>query len=79
MFFTKKRRYKPLYKKFLRLKKNIQNRKKLLRFKKKKWQVLRYSILKYKKKLNYLKFNDSSQYFYQILTLFLVIDFFIIF
>jgi ribosomal protein S4 len=63
MFFTKKRRYKPLYKKFLRLKKNIQNRKKLLRFKKKKWQVLRYSILKYKKKLNYLKFNDSSQYF----------------
>lgn len=63
MFFTKKRRYKPLYKKFLRLKKNIQNRKKLLRFKKKKWQVLRLSMLKHERNLNYLKFTDSTQYF----------------
>ena len=63
MFFTKKRRYKPLYKKFLRLKKNIQNREKLLRFKKQKWQKLKYFILKSKKRFNFFKFHDSSQYF----------------
>ena len=36
MHFIKKRRNKPLYKKLLPLRKNIQNREKLLRFKKKK-------------------------------------------
>ena len=36
MHFIKKRRNKPLYKKFLLLKKNIQNRDKLLKFNKKK-------------------------------------------
>lgn len=63
MLFSKKRRYKPLYKKFLRLKKNIQNRKKFLGFKKKKWQILRFSILKHEKNLDHLKFTDSTQYF----------------
>lgn len=33
-----KRRYKPFYKQFLRLRKNIQDRKKLFNFKKQKWQ-----------------------------------------
>jgi ribosomal protein S4 len=32
------KRYKPFYKQFLRLKQNVQNRAKLLRFKKQKWQ-----------------------------------------
>lgn len=32
-----KKRYKPFYKQFLRLRKNIQNRSKLLKFKKQKW------------------------------------------
>jgi ribosomal protein S4 len=33
-----KKRYKPFYKQFLRLKQNVQNRTKLLRFKKQKWK-----------------------------------------
>lgn len=38
---NKKSRYRPLYKKFIRLRKNIQNRKKLLtNFEKKKWENL---------------------------------------
>ena len=45
MIFIKKRRHKPLYKKFLNLRKNVQNRRKLLKFKKRKWQKL----------VNYLK------------------------
>ena len=36
MYFTKKQRNKPLYKKLLPLRKNIQNRNKLLNLKKKK-------------------------------------------
>jgi hypothetical protein len=36
MHFIKKRRNKPLYKKLLPLKKNVQNRSKFLNFKKKK-------------------------------------------
>jgi len=37
----KRSRYKPLYKKFIRLRKNIQNRKKILTsFKSKKWYNL---------------------------------------
>ena len=59
MYFTKNRRNKPLYKKFLPLKKNIQNRKKLLQFKKKKWQKFQRLILKFKKK----KFYDPISYF----------------
>lgn len=33
-----KKRYKPFYKQFLRLRQNVQNRAKLFRFKKQKWQ-----------------------------------------
>lgn len=36
MFIIKKSRTKPLYKKFFRLRENIQNRKKVLKFKKEK-------------------------------------------
>lgn len=36
MHFIKKRRNKPLYKKFLPLRKNIQNKEKLMKFNKKK-------------------------------------------
>lgn len=36
MFFKKKNRFKPLYKQFLELRENIQNRKKFVKFKKKK-------------------------------------------
>ena len=44
MLFIKNKRYKPLYKKFIRLRKNVQYRKKLLKsritFKKQKWSKL---------------------------------------
>jgi ribosomal protein S4 len=58
MNFIKKSRNKPLYKKFLPLKKNIQNRSKLLKFKKRKWQKFQYLFLKFKKK----KFYDPTLY-----------------
>lgn len=35
-----KKRYKPFYKQFLRIRKNVQNRPKLLKFKKQKWERL---------------------------------------
>jgi small subunit ribosomal protein S4 len=45
----KKKCYKPLYKNFIRLRKNIQNRDKLYNFKKKKWQKFLKLVLKLKK------------------------------
>jgi ribosomal protein S4 len=59
MHFIKKRRNKPLYKKILPLRKNIQNRDKFLKFKKQKWQKFQNSILRYKKK----RFYDPISYF----------------
>lgn len=59
MHFIKKRRNKPLYKKFLLLKKNIQNRDKLLKFNKKKWQKFQYLLSKFNRK----KFYDPTSYF----------------
>jgi len=38
MGLLRKRRYKPFYKQFLRLRKNVQNRLKLFKFKKQKWK-----------------------------------------
>ena len=52
-YYIKKQRYKPLYKKFLKLRKNVQNRQKLIRnkdnlnFKKRKWQNLVTYLQKY--------------------------------
>ena len=40
MLITKKRRFKPLYKKFLNLKQNVQNRPRLYKFKRRKWKKL---------------------------------------
>lgn len=59
MHFIKKRRSKSLYKKLLPLRKNVQNRNKLMKFKKKKWQKFQRLILKLKKK----KFYDPTSYF----------------
>lgn len=59
MFFIKKRKFKPLYKKFLKIRENVQNRQKLLRLKKNKWQIL---IKSYKKTLKrYKKFKPKNQ------------------
>lgn len=45
-------RFKPLFKKFITVRKNIQNKKKLLNFRKKKWIFLKS---KYEKKLRFFK------------------------
>jgi ribosomal protein S4 len=59
MFFIKKKRFKPLYKKFLKLRENVQNRQKLLKLKRNKWQVL---IKNYKRSLKrYKKFKPRNQ------------------
>lgn len=44
MLYQKKSVHKPFYKKFLRIRKNIQNRRKLFNFKKKKWEKLQYHL-----------------------------------
>ena len=59
MHFIKKRRNKPLYKRLLPLRKNVQNRDKLLKFNKKKWQKFQRLISRLKKK----KFYDPTTYF----------------
>ena len=57
--FYKKKRFKPLYKKFIKARENVQNRKKLLKFKKKKWEIL---IKTYKRTLKrYKKFKPKTQ------------------
>lgn len=56
---NKKNRFKPLYKQFLKLRQNVQNRKKLLNFKNKKWEKL---INYYQNKLKrYKKFKPQDQ------------------
>jgi len=62
MIFKKKNRYRPHYKQLINLKENLQNRNKLLNFKKKKWQKL---IIIYKRRLNLykkIKPKDQTQY-----------------
>lgn len=63
MSLQKKNRFKPVFKQFIKLRENVQNRKKLLKFKKKKWK----SFLKfYKNKLkNFKKYKplDHLKYF----------------
>jgi ribosomal protein S4 len=59
MILKTKNRSRPVYKPLLNLNENIQNRNKLLKFKKKKWQKL---IFIYKKKLNlYKKIKPKDQ------------------
>ena len=60
--FIKKKRIKPIFKQFLKLRENVQNRQKVLKFKKKKWK----SFLKFylKKLKNYKKFKPLDQFRY---------------
>lgn len=63
MSLQKKNRFKPTFKQFLKLRENIQNRQKILKFKKKKWKsFLKFYINKLK---NFKKFKplDHSRYF----------------
>lgn len=57
--FKQKNRFKPLYKKFIKLRENPQNRRKVLRFKKQKWVSF---VEFYKRKLKwYKKFRPQNQ------------------
>lgn len=59
MIIKKKTKFKPLYKKFFKLKENVQNRSKLLNFKKEKWKII---IKKYKQSLKWYKqFKPKNQ------------------
>ena len=65
MVFTKKYRHKPIYKKFVNLKSNVQNRQKLFKFKKNKWKNLLFKLSlssKIKKRNCYYKFYDQNSY-----------------
>lgn len=66
MITIKNSRYKPLYKKFVNLKKNVQFRQKLLKFKKYKWKKLIFYISRFskkRKKFCYYQFFDQNSYF----------------
>ena len=63
MSLKKKNRFKPIFKQSLKLRENVQNRQKILKFKKKKWKsFLTFYLNKLK---NYRKFKplDHSKYF----------------
>jgi len=56
-------RYKPLYKKFVQLRQNVQNRKKIYNFKKQKWQKLLKYLLKLNKSKRKIRMYDHSIYY----------------
>ena len=60
--FQNKNKFKPLYKQFLKLRENIQNRKKLWNFKKKKWKFFRKADEKKWKWYRKFKPKDQTQY-----------------
>lgn len=63
MSFQKKSRFRPIFKQFIKLRENVQNRRKLIKFKRKKWEsFLRFYLNKLK---NFRKFKalDHSKYF----------------
>lgn len=59
MLLTRKNRFKPLYKQFINLHENVQNRQKILQFKKQKWNKF-INYIKYKSK-KYKKFKPFNQ------------------
>lgn len=66
MIVIKKSRYRPIYKKFLNLKSNVQNKQKIFKFKKKKWKNLLFNLTKAitkKKRGGYYKFYDQNSYY----------------
>merc|ERR1712013_891699 len=44
MFFFNKQRYKPVYKKFITLRTNVLNNKKIFNFKRKKWKIFLFHL-----------------------------------
>lgn len=63
MFLKRKSRFKPVFKQSLKLRENIQNRRKILKFKKKKWKSFLIFYLNKLKKYKKFKPLDHSKYF----------------
>ena len=58
---SKKKRFKPVYKKILKLRENIKNNKKLLYFKREKWASLILYLKRNAKRYNKYKIKDQHQ------------------
>jgi small subunit ribosomal protein S4 len=63
MLTEKKNKYKPVFKQLIRLRENIQNRQKLLKFKKAKWKTFKNFYLKKLRRYNKFKPLDQAKYF----------------
>lgn len=62
MFLQKKNKLKPIFKHLIKLRENVQNRQKLLKFKKAKWKIFQNFYLK--KLRRYKKFKKLDQFKY---------------
>lgn len=62
MIFQKKNKFKPLYKQFINLRENVQNRKKILQFRKQKWGQLINNIKRKAKRFRKFKPQDQTQF-----------------
>lgn len=62
MILTNVNRFKPLYKQFIELRENIQNRSKVFRFKKKKWSKFKVSYVQKLKRYRKFKPRDQVRY-----------------
>lgn len=62
MFFSNKQRHKPIYKKFINLRSNILNNKKIFKFKKQKWNTLVFHLLKNLKKYRHKPYTLGNFY-----------------
>jgi ribosomal protein S4 len=62
MFITKKTRFKPIFKQLIKLRENVQNNTKLLKFKRKKWEAFIEQYLKKLKRYKKFKPHDQTRY-----------------
>jgi ribosomal protein S4 len=62
MLITKKTRFKPVFKQLIKLRENIQNNTKLLKFKRKKWEAFIEQYLKKLKRYKKFKPHDQTRY-----------------
>jgi ribosomal protein S4 len=62
MFIIKARKYKPLYKKLLKLRENFLNKEKVLQFKREKWQIFIKYYIRAVKSYNKFKAKNQNKY-----------------
>lgn len=63
MLLHRKNKLKPTFKQLIKLRENVQNRKKVLNFKKTKWKIFQNFYLKKLRRYNKFKQLDQSKYF----------------